>query len=132
MKIAFFTHNYSLGTSWKSMNRNEILLEWNKANANNELDDVKELEILHPFLASKEFRLRGCLQAAKYDSSDLICYYLTYGGVNMNEKTATWAHGDTKSGSTCYVITIATVREILKSRNCEDVREDLLELMIKI
>ncbi len=128
VQIDFFTKKYPLGLpTWEE--NNEVFLAWNRANADDDLEAIQKLEFSQPLLRTKEYRIKGCLQAAKYNSAELLGYYLTVGGVTLNDSAETWAKGANPIG-TKYVLTTASVREILQSKNDKDVREDLGKLGI--
>ncbi len=126
ISVDFYSHKLSLPLpTWEK--NNEAFLAWNRANANDELDDLLKLETSYPILASKQYRIMGCLQAAKFDSAELLSYYLSQGGVSLDDRAETWAKG-ANAIATKYVLTEASVREILQSRNAKNVRKKLAEL----
>lgn len=112
--------------------KNSVLFDWNYYNANDKLKELKELEQTHPSYATAEMRLKGCLQAAKYDSLDLLIYYLTECKVPLDTPIETWVRGTSTmlqlQDYGCFVLGKASVRDILKERNNEKVLKKLTKL----
>lgn len=131
--VDYFTHNYTMGQNSEWKKAHASLLSWNRSNANDELDAVRKLEQESPVLATPEMRLKGCLQAAKFDSLDLLVYYLRDCKVPLDTKTETWAYGENCSRNPLgdkdrLVLTEATVREVLTAKNTPKVIDKLKKL----
>lgn len=116
--------------AWRG--KNSVLRDWNYYNANDRLKDLKNLEQTHPSYATAEMRLKGCLQAAKYDSIDLLVYYLRDCNVPLDTQIETWVKGTSTltelPDPSCFVLGKASVREILTERNNEKVLKKLRKL----
>ncbi len=133
VSVDYKTHNYDMAAyrPWKKQNLN--ILTWNSYAANDKLKDLKEIEAAVPQLASPEMRLKGCLQAAKFDAIDVLVYYLRDCQVPLDVKHETWAYGENcrrnpMGDDDSLVLTEATVREIITAKNTPKVVKKLQKL----
>lgn len=112
--------------------KNRYLITWNRSNANDQLEPLMRVIAQNPSLNTPEMLLKGCLQAAKYDSLDVLVYYLVERKVPLDVQAETWVRGtgDLKSlnESGCFILGTASVREIIMSRNNEKVIKKLKKL----
>lgn len=132
VKVDYHTRNFDdlANSQWK--NANFQILRWNAYAANDSLDMLKEAEAINPYFTTEEMRLKGCLQAAKYDAIDVLVYYLRDCKVPLDKAAETWAYGegsnhDSRSDSGTLVLTKASVREILRTKNSPKVIKALQE-----
>lgn len=127
-----FTVRQANFTSSDWRKKNWVLYDWILYNSNNRLEDLKKLEQTYPSYATAEMRLKGCLQAAKYDSLDLLVYYLTECKVPLDTPIETWVRGKSAmvqlDNYGCFVLGKASVRDILKERNNKEVLKKLNKL----
>lgn len=131
--ITYNTHNFTIARFGDWRKNNAALLRWNTLNANDDAEAVKKMEQEHPFLATPAMRLKGCLQAAKFDATDLLVYYLRDCKVSPDTKAETWAYGEKcernpQGDKDSLVLTEATVREIVMAKNSPKVVRKLQEL----
>lgn len=133
VSIDYYIRGLTMGrfTDWREANKGVLL--WNAYIADDELKEVKKREIEYPNLASPEMRLKGCLQAAKFDSLDVLVYYLKDCGVPLDTKAETWAYAEhctrnPQGNSDSLVLTEATVREILTAKATPKVIKKLQKL----
>lgn len=125
--------NFDTGSSeWHE--KNSTLYALNRYTANDQLKELKDLEKTTPSCATSEMRLKGCLQAAKYDSIDVLAYYLAECKVPLDTQITTWVKGKGKhyylSDSGCFILGKASVREVLTERNNKKVLKKLNKLGI--
>lgn len=125
-------YRYNGNTDWSLPTweeENKHLLTWNQACASDDLETLQELISKYPqTFCTHQALLAAALQAAKYDAEEVLVYLLQTYKVNIDEQQETWAKGESDD----FVLTSACIRDILKSRNSEDVKDALLEIGIHL
>lgn len=126
-ELSIFLNNRSFPVSqlWASKNRAE--LDWNAAVAEDDLSLVQRLESVNPKLASKPYRVRACLQAARYGSDKVLGYYLGSGWVNLDDRGEIAVPAGACDGETTahYTLVTKSVREALRTSSHSGLRADL-------
>jgi hypothetical protein len=113
--------------SWDK--KNAHLLKWNQACSSDDLETLQELIATYPqTFATPQSLLAATLQAAKYDAVDVLVYLIKEYKINLDEQQETWAKGESDD----LVLTVACARDILRTRNSEDVKEALLEIGVSL
>lgn len=116
-------------SDWLMSGYNQVLFIWIGACSNNNVDEVKRFVERFPDLLQNEARLyEGAMQAAKYDADEVLIYYMKKFHLDIDKKCDTWARGEEFN----FVLTQASLREILKSRNHGPTLNALKELAIAI
>lgn len=128
--LTFFANDWYLpvNPAWSMVNQAE--LDWNRAAANDDLSELLALERKRPLLATHEYRVRACLQAAQYDATKVLCHYLGSGQVKLTDVGKTWLlpplSGNINRGDAgCFALAHLSVANILQRRNTPSVREEL-------
>ncbi len=119
-------HDDLVSESW--LESSAQMLEWNEANANDDLSTIKRLESEHPIFREAGIRQRGCMQAARYDSPDVLLYYLKDCGLDWKQQRLFWQDDRSSEralGFHSYYIAFSSVHQILVERNHKQVREEL-------
>lgn len=134
--LTFFSDDWDLpiNPAWGMVNEAE--LDWNKAAANDDLSELLALERKRPLLATREYRVRACLQAAQYDAGKVLCHYLGSGQVKLTDAGKTWVlpplSGNINRGDAgCFALAHLSVLSVLQQRNSPTVREKLAKLGIR-
>lgn len=128
--LTFFAQDWELpiNPAWSMVNQAE--LDWNRAAANDDLSELLALERKRPLLATREYRVRACLQAAQYDAVNVLCHYLGSGQVALSDVGKTWllpplSGSINRQDAGSFALAHLSVADILQRRNTPSVRERL-------
>lgn len=132
-ELSVFLNNrrFPVSKLWESKNRAE--LDWNAAVAEDDLSLVRRLESVNPKLASKPYRVKACLQAARYGSDKVLGYYLGNGWVSLDDRGELAVPSGACNGETTvhYSLVTKSVREALRTSPHSGLRADLAKRGIR-